>query len=65
MSGPKIVVVGSSNIDMVVKALKIPQGGETVLGESFVMVPGGKGAKPGRLRRQAWSGRYLRRQDWR
>ncbi|MCL4500077.1 MAG: ribokinase [Chloroflexi bacterium] len=29
---------------MVVKAEKIPHGGETVLGDSFIMVPGGKGA---------------------
>lgn len=41
---PKIVVVGSSNIDMVVKSDKMPAGGETVLGGDFVMVPGGKGA---------------------
>ncbi len=41
---PKIVVVGSSNIDMVVKTGRIPRGGETVLGGDFVMVPGGKGA---------------------
>lgn len=40
----RIVVVGSSNIDMVVKAERIPRGGETVLGGDFVMVPGGKGA---------------------
>lgn len=40
----KIVVVGSSNIDMVVKTERIPSAGETVLGGEFVMVPGGKGA---------------------
>ena len=40
----KIVVVGSSNIDMVVKTERIPRAGETVLGGEFVMVPGGKGA---------------------
>lgn len=40
----KIVVVGSSNIDMVVKTDRIPRAGETVLGGEFVMVPGGKGA---------------------
>src|SRR5919198_592000 len=44
MNPPKIVVVGSSNTDMVVKAARIPQPGETVLGGDFVMVPGGKGA---------------------
>lgn len=44
MSKARLVVVGSSNTDMVVKSAKIPAGGETVLGGDFVMVPGGKGA---------------------
>lgn len=44
MARPKLVVVGSSNMDMVVKTERIPRGGETVLGGDFVMVPGGKGA---------------------
>jgi len=37
-------VVGSSNMDLVVKTPRIPLLGETVLGGDFVMVPGGKGA---------------------
>jgi ribokinase len=41
---PKIVVVGSSNMELVVKAPRIPAIGETVLGEDFIMTPGGKGA---------------------
>ncbi|MCC6441972.1 MAG: ribokinase [Armatimonadetes bacterium] len=40
----KIVVVGSANTDMVVKAPRIPPPGETVLGGEFLMAPGGKGA---------------------
>jgi ribokinase len=40
----KIVVVGSSNTDMVVKVPHLPAPGETVLGGEFVMAPGGKGA---------------------
>lgn len=44
MRRPRIVVVGSSNTDMVVKATRIPSPGETVLGGAFVMAPGGKGA---------------------
>lgn len=40
----KIVVVGSSNMDLVVKTGRIPELGETVLGGDFLMVPGGKGA---------------------
>jgi ribokinase len=42
--GAKIVVVGSSNMDLVVKARRIPATGETILGGDFIMVPGGKGA---------------------
>ena len=41
---PKIAVVGSSNMDLVVKSTRIPAVGETILGEDFIMVPGGKGA---------------------
>lgn len=44
MQNKKIVVVGSSNTDMVVQSSKIPQPGETVLGKTFIMSPGGKGA---------------------
>ncbi len=44
MSQAKIVVVGSTNGDMVVRAARIPQPGETVLGGTFRMIPGGKGA---------------------
>jgi ribokinase len=39
-----IVVVGSSNMDLVVKSLRIPVPGETVMGGEFLMVAGGKGA---------------------
>lgn len=40
----KVVVVGSSSIDLVVTSSKRPGAGETVLGDSFQIVPGGKGA---------------------
>ncbi|SDO49437.1 ribokinase [Paenibacillus sp. yr247] len=40
----KIVVVGSINMDLVVKSEHIPIAGETVTGQEFVMIPGGKGA---------------------
>ncbi|WP_128543126.1 ribokinase [Larkinella soli] len=39
-----ICVIGSSNTDMVVKAEKLPGPGETVIGGTFLMNPGGKGA---------------------
>jgi ribokinase len=41
---PSIVVIGSTNTDMVIKADQLPLPGETVLGGSFFMNPGGKGA---------------------
>lgn len=44
MKSKKIIVVGSTNMDMVVKTSHIPAHGETVLGGSSFMNPGGKGA---------------------
>lgn len=40
----KIVIVGSSNTDMVIQLKNIPKPGETLLGGEFTMAPGGKGA---------------------
>lgn len=40
----RIVVIGSSNTDMVIRTEKMPRPGETVLGGSFMMNQGGKGA---------------------
>ncbi|MDR1720577.1 MAG: ribokinase [Dysgonamonadaceae bacterium] len=40
----KIVVIGSSNTDMVIKADRLPVPGETIIGGQFMMNPGGKGA---------------------
>jgi ribokinase len=40
----KIIVIGSSNTDMVVKAAKLPSPGQTLLGGTFFMNSGGKGA---------------------
>lgn len=40
----KIIVIGSSNTDMVVRTTKLPVPGETVLGGDFLMNQGGKGA---------------------
>lgn len=40
----QILVIGSSNTDMVVKAEKLPAPGETAMGGTFLMNPGGKGA---------------------
>ncbi|MDR2057472.1 MAG: ribokinase [Dysgonamonadaceae bacterium] len=40
----KIVVIGSCNTDMVIKSDRLPIPGETVIGNTFMMNPGGKGA---------------------
>jgi len=40
----KMIVVGSSAIDLVVTAKSRPKKGETIIGESFITIPGGKGA---------------------
>ena len=44
MNIKKIIVVGSCNTDMVVKAERLPVPGETILGGTFLMNAGGKGA---------------------
>ncbi len=40
----KIIVIGSSNVDMVVKTSHLPAPGETILGGEFFINQGGKGA---------------------
>lgn len=40
----KIVVIGSSNTDMIIKLDRIPQPGETIMGGNFATAAGGKGA---------------------
>lgn len=41
---PSILVAGSSNTDMVIKTSRLPEPGETILGGTFFMNAGGKGA---------------------
>jgi ribokinase len=43
-SFPRVVVVGSVNVDMVVHGRRLPGPGETVTGGEFLMAGGGKGA---------------------
>lgn len=40
----KIIVIGSSNTDMVIKSTRVPKPGKTLLGGQFFMNAGGKGA---------------------
>jgi len=44
MGRPRILVIGSFMMDLVVRAPRAPQEGETVIGTSFNRFPGGKGA---------------------
>jgi ribokinase len=41
----KVIVVGSSNTEMILKAPRIPAVGDIVLGSAFSMSPGGRGVK--------------------
>ena len=41
---PSIVVVGSVNMDLVIRAPRMPAPGETIAGSGFRTIPGGKGA---------------------
>ncbi|ADC49330.1 ribokinase [Alkalihalophilus pseudofirmus OF4] len=41
---PKVTVIGSSNVDYVVRASKYPKVGETIIGSEFTQFMGGKGA---------------------
>lgn len=40
----KILVIGSSNTDMVILTSRFPKPGETIVGGTFLLNPGGKGA---------------------
>ena len=44
MGQAQVVVVGSLNMDLVTRAQRLPGPGETLNGDSFVTVSGGKGA---------------------
>lgn len=44
LRAPNVVVVGSVNMDLVVRVARLPRPGETLHGRSFDTVPGGKGA---------------------
>src|SRR5690349_4755053 len=44
MKKPKLLVIGSLNMDIVVETDRYPQAGETLMGEKVSFIPGGKGA---------------------
>jgi ribokinase len=41
---PPVLVIGSSNTDLIIKAARIPKPGETIMGGEFARAAGGKGA---------------------
>ncbi len=41
---PQVLVIGSSNTDLIIKVARIPKPGETILGGKFARAAGGKGA---------------------
>lgn len=43
-TNPSVLVIGSSNTDLIIKAERIPNPGETILGGEFARAAGGKGA---------------------
>ncbi|MGC9396579.1 MAG: ribokinase [Anaerolineae bacterium] len=44
MAKPKVTVVGSFNMDLLIRTPRMPVKGETILGGPFITGPGGKGA---------------------
>jgi ribokinase len=44
MSNKKILVIGSSNTDLIVKVKSFPKAGETIEGKTYMQAMGGKGA---------------------
>ena len=53
MASNDIIVVGSSNTDMILRVARIPGPGETLLGGEFSTAPGGKGANQAVAARRA------------
>jgi len=49
MEKKKIVVIGSSNVDLLMKMDHLPEKGETVTDAGFMQVYGGKGANQEKL----------------
>jgi ribokinase len=52
-SRPRVAVVGSLNMDLVVRGPRFPRAGETLTGTRFETIPGGKGANQALAARRA------------
>jgi ribokinase len=57
VNSPRILTVGSLNMDLVTRVPRLPHGGETIGGTGFARIPGGKGANQAvaAARLGAWS----------
>ena len=44
MAKPRILVIGSANMDLVLSVPRIPNRGESIVSENYTYIPGGKGA---------------------
>lgn len=55
----RIIVIGSINMDIVLKVPRIPERGETILGNEILVTPGGKGANQAISASQAGSRTYM------
>lgn len=44
VSRPHVLVIGSSNTDLIVRSASLPSPGQTIMADTFVTLPGGKGA---------------------
>src|SRR5262249_13419169 len=49
----RVIVFGSSNMDLTVRVPRLPAPGQTILGSSFASSPGGKGANQAVAARRA------------
>ncbi|GJL98150.1 MAG: ribokinase [Hyphobacterium sp.] len=56
MSATQICVIGSVNLDLVVRCETLPRPGETLLGGQFASLPGGKGANQALAARRLGAG---------
>ena len=59
----KIIVIGSSNIDMVVRTSHLPAPGETILGGEFLRNKGGKEANK-EVAGKGWGGNWILLAKW-
>ena len=63
MKKPRILVVGSINMDLILHMKALPRSGEAILSDTYHYLPGRKRRKPGDSRRAAGSRSLFLRQN--